>query len=376
MVGLGSFLVANTLLAVLPAYIWILYLLRIFQAFGSCIVFSVGAGTVADITEPSARASALAWFLMGPQLGPILGPLIGGQFASPTKWRWVFGFLTITCLPVYLAIVFSVPETLRSLVGNGQSVAHQPWFSIPSFRTKQCTDSKIPKAPRPSLRKFLHLLKYPPHLIVSVNGALQFAGLFGLYIAFTIVWKRVYNFNPKSVGYTYLVPGIAMFVSSIVVGRLSDYMRKKAIANSPDGKIAPERRIAIQIPGFIIAGTGKVLFGWFVSTKAHVIFPMISSAMAAIGVSIVFVSSTSYQTECDPAQTATLVALGGLLRNLAAAVCAPLIPTMLKKMGLKWAFTALGFLDFVCLPGVILILIRGKKWREDMKRAAELLGKS
>jgi MFS family permease len=89
-VGLGSFLISNTLLALVPPHIALLYVLRIFQACGSCIVFSVGAGTVADITEPAKRASALAWFLMGPQLGPILGPLIGGQFATATRWRWVF----------------------------------------------------------------------------------------------------------------------------------------------------------------------------------------------------------------------------------------------------------------------------------------------
>ena len=93
MVGLGSFLVANTLLAVLPPHIAELYILRVFQAFGSCIVFSVGAGTVADITEPAKRGTALAWFLMGPQLGPVLGPLIGGALADESRWRWIFGFL-------------------------------------------------------------------------------------------------------------------------------------------------------------------------------------------------------------------------------------------------------------------------------------------
>lgn len=92
-VGLGSFLIANILLATLPANIVLLFILRVFQAIGSCIVFSVGAGTVADITEPKARASALAWFLLGPQLGPILGPFIGGQFADISRWRWAFGFL-------------------------------------------------------------------------------------------------------------------------------------------------------------------------------------------------------------------------------------------------------------------------------------------
>lgn len=93
MFALASFLIANLLLALLPPHIASLFVLRVFQALGSCIVFSVGAGTVADITEPKNRASTLAIFLMGPQLGPILGPLIGGQFADVSRWRWIFGFL-------------------------------------------------------------------------------------------------------------------------------------------------------------------------------------------------------------------------------------------------------------------------------------------
>ncbi|OAL01409.1 MFS general substrate transporter [Phaeosphaeriaceae sp. SRC1lsM3a] len=369
-VGLGSFLISNTLLAVLPPHIALLYFLRIFQAFGSCIVFSVGAGTVADITEPAKRASALAWFLMGPQLGPILGPLIGGQFANPARWRWVFGFLSITSLPVYLAILFCMPETLRSLVGNGQSLANQPWFQLPrSLRTKPCTDSKVAKVPRPSFRKFMRLLKYPPHLIVSVNGSLQFAGLYGMYIAFPTVWgDKGYGWTNAQVGYAYLCPGIAMFIASIVVGRLSDWMRQKAKANSKDGKIHPERRMAIQVPGFALAAAGKIMFGWFAQSRQPAWMSLIGTAMAAIGVSVVFVTSTSFQTECDPAQTASLVALGGFLRNVAAAITAAIMINILKALGWGWAFTGLGILDLICIPGILLILVRGEKWREDLKR--------
>jgi MFS family permease len=57
------------------------------------MVTSIGAGTVADVTEPAKRASRIGLFLLGPQLGPLLGPLIGGQFSHENTWRWVFGFL-------------------------------------------------------------------------------------------------------------------------------------------------------------------------------------------------------------------------------------------------------------------------------------------
>ncbi|KAH6643824.1 major facilitator superfamily domain-containing protein [Boeremia exigua] len=367
MVGLGSFLVANVLLATLPAHIALLFILRIFQAFGSCIVFSVGAGTVADITEPANRASSLAWFLMGPQLGPVLGPLIGGGFADVSRWRWVFGFLALTCFPVYCAIMFCMPETLRSLVGNGAALAQQPWFSIPKLRTQPITDTKGPKVPRPSFRKFMRLLKYPPHLIVSFNGAFQFAGLYGMYISFPSVLKGTYNWSTAQVSYAYLAPGISMFIASIIVGRGSDWLRRRAIAKSADGKFAPEKRIAYQLVGFSIAAAGKFMYGWSCQSRITPAAGLIGSALSSIGTSIVFVTSTSFQTECDPAQTASLVALGGLLRNIAAAIAAVVMDGLLDKAGVGWTFSIFGAMDLLCIPGVLLIIFKGAEMRAALK---------
>lgn len=111
--SLAVFLIANSLLAALPPTVGGLFTLRVFQvchlisrssktltkwqAIGSSMVTSIGAGTVADVTEPAKRASRIGLFLLGPQLGPLLGPLIGGQFSHESTWRWVFGFL---CKPL------------------------------------------------------------------------------------------------------------------------------------------------------------------------------------------------------------------------------------------------------------------------------------
>jgi MFS family permease len=367
MVGLGSYLIANVLLAVLPANIGLLFILRIFQALGSCIVFSVGAGTVADIVEPAKRASALAIFLLGVQLAPAFGPLIGSLFVDESRWRWIFGSLALTCFPVYLAILFCVPETLRSLVGNGAALAERPLFTIPKLRTKPCVDVNGPKIPRPSFRKFMRLLKYPPHLIVSFNGAFQFAGLYSMYVSFPKIWTKVYHWSTVEVGYAYLVPGISMFIASIVIGRVSDILRKKAVAKSPDGKISPESRIAYQIPGFVISGLGKFMLGWFCHKQAHPFFPLFGSALAAVGTSIVFVTSTSFQTECDPTQTASLVAVGGFLRNVAAALAAVAMESLINSAGYGWTFSIFGLMDGLCIPGILLIIFKGADMRAALK---------
>ena len=87
------YMAANIALAAAPAVYGALITLRIVQAFGSCAVVSLGAGTVADVIEPKSRAFAMSIFLLGPQLGPLLGPVLGGLFSGQTSWRWIFGFL-------------------------------------------------------------------------------------------------------------------------------------------------------------------------------------------------------------------------------------------------------------------------------------------
>ncbi|KAL4925206.1 major facilitator superfamily domain-containing protein [Aspergillus undulatus] len=356
-VTLASFLVANILLASLPANIGALFVLRIFQAFGACIVTSIGAGTITDIFEPSRRASALAIFLLGPQLGPVLGPLIGGQFATESNWRWAFGFLALACTPVYLAILFCLPETLRCLVGNGSVYATRGWFVLPNFRQRGLVDTaQFPKPPKPSLRNWWKLLIQPTQFIVFMNGALSFAGLYLMYVSFPDVWGQRFGFDTREVGYAYLAPGVALFIASLLTGKFSDWHRARLKARNPDGKIAPETRLPIQVVGFLISAAGKIMYGWFTQHNLHPVSGLAASALAGIGTAIIFVTTTSYQTEVAPMQAATIVALGGLLRNIAAAIAAAIVDSLTEKMGYGWCFTGLGVLDVVCVAGILGIM--------------------
>ena len=69
----------------------------------------------------------------------------------------------------------------------------------------------------------------------------------------------------------------------------------------------------------------------------------------------VFVSSTTYQTECFPTYAATLVALAGLLRNPAAAAAAVIIDPLIDAMGFGWCYTGLALLNFSGIAGVLFI---------------------
>jgi MFS family permease len=194
-----------------------------------------------------------------------------------------------------------------------------------------------------------------------------------MYISFPTILKETYNWSTAQVSYAYLAPGIAMFIASIIVGRGSDWLRRRAIAKSPDGKVAPEKRIAYQVIGFLFAAAGKFMYGWFCQNRVSPAAGLTGAAISSVGTSIVFVTSTSFQTECDPAQTASLVALGGLLRNVAAAISSVVMDGLLDKAGVGWTFSIFGIMDLLCIPGILFIIFKGAEMRAALK-AQQLQG--
>ncbi|KAF2648818.1 MFS general substrate transporter [Lophiostoma macrostomum CBS 122681] len=365
--SLAIFLVANTLLAALPPNLGSLFTLRIFQAIGASMVTSVGAGTIADVTEPAKRATRLGIFLLGPQLGPVLGPFIGGQFSHHNRWRWVFGFLSLACFPVYLLILFLLPETLRCLVGDGSIYANSSWLVKPHFRQKKVVEEgKYPHPPKPTVKGLFKLLTFVPNFIVSVASGLNFGGLYSIYIVFPRVWQKQYGFSGSETGYAYLAPGIFLLLASLAIGRLSDMLYRRQKAND-DGKApVPERRLEIQVWGYVASAAGKVMWGWFTLRHYHPAAGLTASAIAGVGTGIIMVTSSSYQTECQPTAAALLVALSGLLRNAASSIASAIIDSLVDSMGYGWCFTGLAIMDVLCIGGLIFIRIKGHVYRAKL----------
>ena len=93
---------------------------------------------------------------------------------------------------------------------------------------------------------------------------------------------------------------------------------------------------------------------------------------ASFGMTWVFVTSSSYQTECFPTQAASQMALASLLRNVAAAIAAVIVDRLTSSMGFGWCFTGLAFLNLLGVVGVLFIMKVGPALRralEDTKPA-------
>jgi multidrug resistance protein len=97
-----------------------LLLLRSLQSIGGSAVMSLAYAVVADISVPAERGKILGLMLAATNLGPCVGPIIGGGILEATQQvQWCFWTLAIFGVSSFLLLGWTLPETGRSVVGNG-----------------------------------------------------------------------------------------------------------------------------------------------------------------------------------------------------------------------------------------------------------------
>ncbi|KAK1730231.1 major facilitator superfamily transporter [Colletotrichum acutatum] len=368
-ISLSIYIVANILLAVVPANYGALVFLRIVQAFGSAAVVSMGAGTVADVTPPKERAFAMSIFLLGPQLGPVLGPVIGGAL-TVASWRWIFGFLAIAGFVLWIIIILMLPETLRARVGSGKLYSQSSFILLPPKLSSPLApeSERGPPPPKPTLLMYWRLFSYPPIGIVSFNTAMLYSTYFAIAVQLPTELADRYNWSSAGVGAGFIAVGVAMIAGSLVGGRFSDWRRARAVKASPDNTVDPENRLADQIWGVIVCAGGCAMYGWFVDISLHPAAVLVATFLTGFGMNWVFVATTAFLTECVAQQAAGAFALGNMLRNPGAAIAALVIPSLVSKMGSGWCFTGLALLDLVLVGSAVIVLrIKSPGWRAARK---------
>lgn len=370
LISLSIFIVANVLLATVPTHIAALFILRVVQAAGVSSVMSVGAGTVADVVPPSNRAKAISYFMLGPQLGPILGPILS-LISSGGKWRLIFGLLAILGFVITMLILFLLPETLRCLVGDGEIYSDSIFITPHWIQRRVVSDKnahKFPRPPRPNFKTYWKLLKYPPVTLISVTGGLLFATFYGMSVTFAKYLQQDYNFTVLQSCLAYTCPGVSLVCGSIIGGWLSDRLRRKLVNKGPESYI-PEKRLSLQLIGIIISMVGILGYGWCVDKHVHVVSVFVFVFIGGFGMTWVFVSNTTYLTECSTGQPASYVAIGNFMRNVAAAISSAIIERLIHAMGFGWCFTGLALIDIVGIICTICFLKKGPEWRENYARA-------
>ncbi|KAL6945042.1 hypothetical protein ACO0QE_002485 [Hanseniaspora vineae] len=366
--SVGIALIANVLLAVVPAKISALYVLRILQAFGTSGVIPLGLGTVRDIMDISHRGRAVSVFMVGPNAGPVLAPIIAGLILKKGdyNWRWLFGALSVMTGVAFVAVLCFLPETLRSLVGNGdkgwvtkdmvyvtensqpisnkdaghlenetmlvqkQNDHHKKRDNLKEKllgvkRPVNDTETFLkvyPMAPKPHLKTFWNMIKDVRILLNSFCNAIIFAVYYGFSVTFAYRLKEQYNLNNLQVGAAYCCPGVALVIGTLLSGYFSDKVLNHFKKHSENGAYVKENRLILQLFGLLMSCCGSVGYGWSIEKNFSLVILLVFAALSAFGMTWCSNASITYMIDIKGRQAATAISINNSFRNAAAAVSA------------------------------------------------------
>ena len=176
-----------------------------------------------------------------------IGPVIGGALAGSFGWRSIFLFLTIYGAAFLAALIVLLPETLRSIVGNGGGMAAGLVAKYPLKTYQKLTkvswnpDAVGPPPPKKSIdvtvpfRILFSKLAAPLIIFLAIYYAVWQMSITALSSFFT----DHYGLSETEVGLTFIANGVGSMIGTLITGRILDvdYRRVKA---SHEGKAPRE----------------------------------------------------------------------------------------------------------------------------------------
>ena len=183
----------------------------------------------------------LTCVLIRPNVAPSLGPLLGGVLADRAGWPWIFWFLTMISGFCLATLAVLLPETSRTVVGNGSVPAMGINRSLGSILCPQRPLTTLGEKTQPNRRIYfpnplkclLVLREKDTVLIVSINGIFYMtysciqASLSSLFI-------ELYGFTELKAGLIYLPFGFGCVIASYISGIYSSIIRHLLTSlNSP-----------------------------------------------------------------------------------------------------------------------------------------------
>ncbi|KAI3154343.1 hypothetical protein CBS147325_1435 [Penicillium roqueforti] len=308
--------------------------------FGSPTVTNSGA-SITDLWPQSERSVPLALFSAGSFLGPVFAPVAGGFVSEYLSWRWNFWLVLILSGVVYATCVLFLPETYAAKLLRDKARRLGVVQSGPSLQEQLGTCL---------IRPWLMLFAEPILFLLPLYMAFIYGILYLDFTAYPIVYKQSRGWSPGIAGLSFLGMGTGMAIATIASPYVNTIHGKYVSKLGP----VPEARLPHLVILSWLIPVSLFWFGWTALPPAHWIVAIISGVPFGFSLILLFLSITSYLTDCYGPYGASALAANAVFRSVFGAVF-PLFGTYLYDgLGVPWGSSLLGFfaLAFAPLPWV------------------------
>ncbi|EOA88645.1 multidrug transporter [Exserohilum turcicum] len=372
-----SILVASSIgLALCPTNsFWLLLFLRCFQSGGSASTIALGAGVIGDISTSKERGGYFGMFNLGPMLAPCIAPAIGGALSQGLGWRSIFWSIVIMVAVCLLCIALFLPETLRSIAGNGSiPVPRIQRAIIPIVgqkATKEAFDPETRTKPKHSVNPFV-LFTYPDVIVLLTFTGLVYAVNYTITATISSSFAKIYpQLSQTALGLCYLPVGAGMIIGSTLTGKMLDWEYARIKARCGDNFTIEHARLRIMpfyLSLFIVC---VIAWGWTIQARAHIAVPLILGIL--LGWTSIGILNTTMTLNIDILQSRSsgATACTNLVRCSLAAILVAVIDRMTSAWGDGWTYTLWGAICCCLLPLMFLEIRMGPKWRKR-REAKEL----
>ncbi|KAI1340217.1 major facilitator superfamily transporter [Xylariaceae sp. FL0016] len=385
------YIAANIGCALAPNYAALL-VLRMLQSAGASTTVSLCQAVVSDIITSAERGNYVGWTTIPVMLGPALGPVLGGIFAQYLGWRWIFWFLTIASGFVFVLYAIFMPETCRTIVGDG-SIRPHPYYRTVWQLTKdalrkrrraddltlQQTPSRVStkksfRLKRPNPLKTLSILFEKEMFLLLGYSSFIYAAFYAIATALPAQFSDLYGFDELTVGLMYLPFSGGAIIAAVVMGKLQNwnYRRHCKLKNVPFDRTRQQdlaafpiekARLEVSIPLLAVFTVLLIAWGWAIEYRAPLAVPIV--LLLLIGITLVGFSNAANTliVDINPGSAGAATAANNFTRCLIGAAATAVINPMMNSIGSGWSFTIIALIFAGLSPCLWFVMKNGVQWR-------------
>jgi len=322
-------------------------------------------------------------------MGQSIGPVFGGILTQFLGFRSIFWFLFILGSIALLLIIFLLPETLRSIAGNGTlrlDGIHRPLI----YRFSPPSDALLDREPIPRKKVTVSSIVAPLRFLFEKD---VFITLFFGSIIYT-VWSMVtssttalfqsrFHLNDLQIGLVFLPNGAGCVAGSYLTGYLMNHDYKvietqyRAARNvSEDTKLKKKELADFPIERSRLRNIWWIVLIFVVSTAAYgfslnlnqIAIPLVLQFLIAYTATAVFSLNSALVIDLYPGASASATAVNNLMRCSVGAVGVAVVQIIIDKVGAGLTFLALAVLTAGTSPLLVLEWFYGGGWRMERQK--------